>query len=205
MEISAYQPQNRLYHYKSYYKYSLLYELAMGRKKDFNEVTKSLKSLILSLHAAGKQRKDIASHVGCSKASTSSVINAVALKGWAACGKQKKTTPQDNRQLCRIAKSNRFSSSTQLSQKWSCALGREVSTATTFRCLREMGFHCHKPTTKPLLNRKQKLKRLQWANMHKDCTKTGHPNNGRKSFLVNLAIEELWFGELKMSATIQLV
>ena len=53
----------------------------MGRTKDLNEVTKSLKSLILSLHAAGKQRKDIASHVGCSKASVSHVINAVALKG----------------------------------------------------------------------------------------------------------------------------
>ena len=61
----------------------------MGRTKDLNEVTKSLKSLkslILSLHAAGKQRKDIASHVGCSKASVSRVINAVALKGRAACG-----------------------------------------------------------------------------------------------------------------------
>ena len=68
----------------------------MGCTKDLNEVTKILKSLILSLHAAGKQRKDIASHVGCSKASVSCVINAVALKGWAACGKQKKTILQDD-------------------------------------------------------------------------------------------------------------
>ena len=63
-----------------------------------------------SLRAAGKQRKDIESHVGCSKASVSRVINAVA-----------------------------------------CC--------------------CCKPATKPLLNRKQKLKRFQWANLHKDCTK----------------------------------
>ena len=66
----------------------------MGRTKDLNEVTKSLKSLILSLHATGNQRKDIASHVGCINASISRVINAVALKGQAACGKQMKTTPQ---------------------------------------------------------------------------------------------------------------
>ena len=112
--------------------------------------------------------------MGCSKASVSRVINAVVLKGRAGCGKQKKTTPQDDIQLCRIAKTNRFSSATQfsqLSQKWSCALGREVSTATTFRHLREMGLRCRKPATKLLLNRKEKLKRLQWANMHKDCTK----------------------------------
>ena len=48
--------------YKSYCKYSLLYEAVMECTKDLNEVTKSLKSLILSLHAAGKQRKDIANH-----------------------------------------------------------------------------------------------------------------------------------------------
>ena len=54
-------------------------------------------------------------------------------------------------------------------KKWSCALGREVSTATTFHRLREMGFRCRKPATKPLLNHKHKLKRLQWANMHKDA------------------------------------
>ena len=79
-------------------------------------------------------------------------------KGRAACGKQKRTTLQDDRQLCRIAKTNRFSWATQLSQKWSCTLEREVSTATTFRRLREMGFRCRKPATKPLLNRKHKFK-----------------------------------------------
>ena len=59
MQMSDYQPQNRLYHSKSYCKYSLLYESVMGLTKDLNEVTKSLKSLILSLYAAGKQRKDM--------------------------------------------------------------------------------------------------------------------------------------------------
>ena len=34
-----------------------------------------------------------------------------------------------------------------------------------------MGFRCRKPATKPLLNLMQKLKRLQWANVHKDAQK----------------------------------
>ena len=94
--MSGYQLQNKLYHYKSYWKYSLLYEAVIRRMKDLNEVTKSL---ILSFYASGKQRKGIASHVGCSKASVSRVISGVALKGRAACRKQKKTIPQDDRQL----------------------------------------------------------------------------------------------------------
>ena len=44
-----------------------------------------------------------------------------------------------------------------------------------------MGFRCRKPATKPLLNRKHNLKRLQRANMHKDCTEMH--KNGQKSFL----------------------
>ena len=59
MQISGYRPQNRLYHYKSHCKYSLLYEEVMGRTKDLNEMTKGLKSLIPSLHGAGKQRKTL--------------------------------------------------------------------------------------------------------------------------------------------------
>ena len=186
-------------------------------QKDLNEVTKSLKSLkslILCLHAAGKQRKDIASHVGCSKASVSHVINGVALKGQAACGKQKKTTPQDDRQLCRIAKTNRFSSATQLSilQKWSCALGREVSTATTLGRLWGMGFSLPQTCNKTPAQPQAQVKAASVSKHAQKRTKTARLNYAQKSFLAtnpsfasNLVIEELWFGEIKMSATIRLV
>ena len=69
----------------------------------------------------------------------------------------------------------------------------------------------YKPATKLLLNCKHKLKWLQWANMHKDAQRMVWTMT-QKSFLAtnpsfapNLVIEELWFGELKMSATIRLV
>ena len=163
--MSDYQPQNRLNHYKSYHEYSLLCDAVVGRTKDLNEVTKSL---ILSL-CFWKTAKRHCKPCGLQQGLRLRVINAIALKGRAACGKQKKTTPQDDGLLWRIAKTNRISWVTQLSQKWSCTLGRKVSTATTFRRLREMGFRCLKPATKPLLNCKHKLKRLQWANMHKDA------------------------------------
>ena len=209
--ISSKQKQILLFHYNSI-EQRVLQIVSACTSYVLNSLMFTIRKSTFVEHTSF-QRKDTASHMGCSKASVSRVINAVALKGWAAYGKQKKTAPQDDRQLCRIAKTNRFSWATQLSrlsQKWSYALGQEVSIATTFRHLREMGFCCSKPATKPLLDRKQKLKRLQWANMHKDYTKMH--KNGQKSFLAtnpgcasSLAMEELWFGELKMSATIRLV
>ena len=53
--MSDYQPQNKLYHYKSYCKYSLLYEAVMGRTKDLNEVTKSFKVSSLSCSLQSKR------------------------------------------------------------------------------------------------------------------------------------------------------
>ena len=62
----------------------------------------------------------------------------------------------------------RFLWATQLSQKWSCTLGQEVSTAIIFCCLWEIGFCYCKPATKLLLKHKQKLKQLQCIKMYKD-------------------------------------
>ena len=149
--------------YKSYFKYFLLYEAVMGSQKIWMRWLKVLlessEKTLQAMWAAARPPSPVSSM-------------PLLLKGRAARGKQKKTIPQDDRQLCRIAKTNRFSWATQLfqlSQKWSCALRREVPTTTTFRRLREMGFCCCKHAIKPLLNCKHKLKRLQWANMHKNA------------------------------------
>ena len=129
MQISAYQPQNRLYRYKSYCKYSLLYEAVMGHTNDFNEVTISL---ILSLFILLESSEKILQAMWAAARPPSPVSSMLLLWKARHVGTQEKTTPQDHWQLCRIDKTNRFSSATklsQLSQKWSCTLGREVSTA----------------------------------------------------------------------------
>ena len=117
--------------------------------------------------------KNITNHVVCSKASIFCIINAVALKGQQHVGNSKKPSHKMTGTFARLSRPTGSceSPNSWLSQKWICALGWEVSTATTFCYLWEIGFHCHKPATKPLLNCKQKLKQVQWANMHKDCTK----------------------------------
>ena len=135
MQMSDYQPQNRLYHYtttKSYCKYSLLYEAVMGRTKDLNEVTKSLKSLILSLHAAGKQLKDI-DIAGNRKRpphkTTDSFTGLIRPTG--SC--EPPNSPN--------------------SPKSGVVVWAEKSLLQYLSLSRDMGFRCRKPATEPLLNR----------------------------------------------------
>ena len=58
---------------------------------------------------------------------------------------------------------NRFLSVRSLTKKWQDSTGILISEATTYRRLRSLGFQSRIPSTKPLLNLKQKAKRLKWA------------------------------------------
>ena len=183
--MSGYQPQNRLYHYKSYCKYSLLYGAVMGCTKDVNEVTKSLKSLIVSLHAAGKQQKDITSHVGCSKISVSHVINAVALKGWAACETISRCRVFELHKMVQGRK-RRWQTEEDHPTRWQTALPdcQDLQVLVNHSTLPKVKlcFGARPPFV--IFGRwasvaanlqqnscltKHKLKRLQWSNIHKDA------------------------------------
>ena len=149
--MSDYQSQYRLYHYKSYCKYSQLYEAVMGRTKDLNEVTKSLiLSLFMLLESSEK------------------TLQAM----WAAA-KPPSLVSSCYQRCCFERPGGMWEIGENHPTRWQIALRGEKSLLQPpFVVSEEMGFHCRKPATKPLLNRKHKLKRLQWANIHKDCTKT---------------------------------
>ncbi len=57
----------------------------------------------------------------------------------------------------------------ELHKEWTEA-GVSASRATTHRRLQEMGYSCHIPRTKPLLNQKHCKKRLTWAKEKKNWT-----------------------------------
>ena len=139
MQTSGYQPQNRLYHYKSYCRYFLLYEAVMGCTKELNEVTKSLKSHSPS-SCCWKAAKRHCNSCGLQQGLRLPCHQCCYFERPSSMWEIEEDHPTRCKTACRIVKTNRFSSVTQLSQKWSCALGREVSTATTFGRLREMGF-----------------------------------------------------------------
>ncbi len=72
------------------------------------------------------------------------------------------TTNRENRSLMRIVKQNRFKNLGELHKEWTEA-GVKASRATTHRRVMEFGYSCRIPLVKPLLNHRQRQRRLTWA------------------------------------------
>ncbi|KAI4881788.1 hypothetical protein NFI96_011483 [Prochilodus magdalenae] len=86
------------------------------------------------------------------------------------CSGVRKTSARDNKQLRKIAVSNRFKSTSELTDLWNKQTGADVSRSTTYRRLRELSFKSRVPAVKPMLNKKQMEKRLKWAKEHGEWT-----------------------------------
>ncbi len=76
---------------------------------------------------------------------------------------------RDNRTLVRIVKQNPFKNVGEIHKEWTAA-GVSASRTTTHRRMQDMGFSCRIPCVKPLLNNRQRQKRLAWAKDKKDWT-----------------------------------
>ncbi len=68
-----------------------------------------------------------------------------------------------------IVKQNRFKNLGELHKEWTKA-GVKASRATTHRRVKEFGYSCHIPLVKPLLNHRQRQRRLTWAKEKKNWT-----------------------------------
>ncbi len=129
----------------------------MGKTADLTVVQKTT---IDTLHKEGKTQKVVAKEAGCSQSSVSKHINREA-KGRKRCGRKKCTSNRDNRTLERIVKQNPFKNVGEIHKEWTAA-GVSASRTTTHRRMQDMGFSCHIPCVKPLLNNRQRQKRLAW-------------------------------------------
>ncbi len=76
---------------------------------------------------------------------------------------------RENRSLMRIVKQNRFKNLGKLHKEWTEA-GVTASRATTHRRVKEFGYSCRIPLVKPLLNHRQRQRRLTWAKEKKNWT-----------------------------------
>ncbi len=130
----------------------------MGKTADLTVVQKTT---IDTLHKEGKTQKVIAKEAGCSQSSVSKHINREA-KERKRCGRKKCTSNRDNRTLERIVKQNLFKNVGEIHKEWTAA-GVSASRTTTHRRMQDMGFSCRIPCVKPLLNNRQRQKRLAWA------------------------------------------
>ncbi len=133
----------------------------MGKTADLTVVQKTT---IDTLHKEGKTQKSLQKRLAVHRA-VSKHINREA-KGRKRCGRKKCTSNRDNRTLERIVKQNPFKNVGEIHKEWTAAGPR----TTTHRRMQDMGFSCRIPCVKPLLNNRQRQKRLAWAKDKKDWT-----------------------------------
>uniref|UniRef100_A0AAY5KDZ4 Transposase Tc1-like domain-containing protein n=1 Tax=Esox lucius TaxID=8010 RepID=A0AAY5KDZ4_ESOLU len=148
--------------------FSVLYSKVhtiMGKTADLTVVQKTL---IDTLHEEGKPQKVIAERAGCSQSAVSKHIHG-KLTGREKCGRKRCTSNRDDRSLQRIVKQTRFKNLGELHKEWTEA-GVSASRATTHRRVQEMGYKCRNPSVKPLLNQRQRQKRLTWVKEKKNWT-----------------------------------
>ncbi|KAK3524272.1 hypothetical protein QTP70_026037 [Hemibagrus guttatus] len=137
----------------------------MGKTADLTVVQKTI---IDTLHKEGKPQTFIAKEAGCSQSAVSKHVNR-KLSGRRKCGRKRCTTNRENRSLMRIVKQNPFKNLSELHKEWTEA-GVKASRATTHRHVKEFGYSCRIPLVKPLLNHRQRQRRLTWAKEKKNWT-----------------------------------
>ncbi len=138
----------------------------MGKTADLTVVQKTI---IDTLHKEAQEPQTfIAKEAGCSQSAVSKHVNR-KLSGRKKCGRKRCTTNRENRSLMRIVKQNRFKNLCELHKEWTEA-GVKASRATTHRRVNEFGYSCRIPLVKPLVNHRQRQRRLTWAKEKKNWT-----------------------------------
>ncbi len=137
----------------------------MGKTADLTVVQKTT---IDTLHKEGKTQKLIAKEVVCLQSSVSKHINR-EVKGRKRCGRKKCTSNRDNRTLERMwnkTHSKMWGRFTKSGLQLESVLQEPLRTDVC----KTWVFSCRIPCVKPLLNNRQRQKRLAWAKDKKDWT-----------------------------------
>ena len=135
----------------------------MGRTCD---LTESQVAVLKWLSVNGIKQVEIAAELGICQSAVSKCLGNMG-SNRQNCGRKRSTSERDDRQLARLAKKNRFCSSKQLAGMWK-ETGVEASDRTAHGRLHEQGFRCRIPAVKPLLNGRQRQKRLKWCREKKE-------------------------------------
>ncbi len=127
----------------------------MGKTADLTVVQKTI---IDTLHKESKPQTFIAKEAGCSQSAVSKHVNKVEWKEkvW------KKKMHNQPREPQPFVKQNRFKNLGEVHKEWTEAEVK-ASRATTHRPVKEFGYSCRIPLVKPLLNHRQRQRRLAWA------------------------------------------
>ncbi|KAL0152359.1 hypothetical protein M9458_052082, partial [Cirrhinus mrigala] len=125
-------------------------------------------TIINTLHKEGKPQTFIVKEAGCSQSAVSKHVNR-RLSGRKKCGRKRCTTNRENRSLESLIKQNQFKNLGELHKELTEA-GVKASGSTTHRRVKEFDYSCRIPLVKPLLNHRQRQRRLTWAKEKKKWT-----------------------------------
>ena len=164
--------------------------------------------VIFALQTQGMSQKGIAAWVRCSQSMVSHILKKDFPAPVNNGGRPKKTSPQDDHALKRIAHSNCFKSTTSITHLWNETMTSPVSRSTTYRQLHFHGFSSQIPCTKPLLSCKQKK---NIYSLHRSIPSGWWRTGSKSSSLMNrnlswvMATRDLVLGGKSMKGTRWLV
>ncbi len=138
----------------------------MGKTADLTVVQKTI---IDTLHKEGKPQTLIAKEAGCSQSAVSKHVNRSWVEGKSVEEKDAQPTERENRSLMRIVKQNRFKNLVWTSQGMDWGWGQGIKSHHTQTC-QGIWLQLSFLLVKPLLNHRQRQRRLTWAKEKKNWT-----------------------------------
>lgn len=143
----------------------------MGRSK---HCTPEKREIIVKLKGQKKSNSEIASTLGCSRKMVVNAINLVKKQGTLdnklRKKRQKKTTPSEDRKIHRMSTADPFATSSEISTEFNSSCDANISARTVRRRLNEFGLRGCIAQRKPLITKRNQVRRLDFAKKYKDST-----------------------------------
>lgn len=131
------------------------------------QYTPRKRAAIIALHKEGFSIREIESRGYGRKSAIANMIRKYCLQGSTSPrkrrGRPRVSSSSADRVLGRLVKKNRFMGSQELASEWNASTGVTANARTVRRRLFNSGMKSHRPATKPLLSKFQRLRRLTFA------------------------------------------
>ena len=135
-----------------------------------SRVSDEVKYAVITLREEGYSYADIAKRKKIAKSSVYRICKRWEELHTIECkyqpGRKSFATPRDERQLFRLVREKRTSSSAALAQQWKNSKGQLASARTVRRILQKHNYMWRSACKKPRLNSAQKKKRLEFCNKY---------------------------------------
>lgn len=128
------------------------------------------REIIINCHKQGKSYNDISEIVGRSKSTVQKVVNRYEnegrVKNKPRSGRPGKLSAKEKRAIVSIIKKNPFERATKIALDLEHSFQKKVCAETVRRTIKKAGYHSRVARKKPLVNERNRKKRLEFAKMY---------------------------------------